>query len=243
MINKKIAIVTGASRGIGIAIASRLVQSGYFVIGTATNEIGEKKITNMFGCNDGRGLILNVNDKDNIDFVIKNISKTYGTISILVNNAGIVRDKLFLRMSENDWDEVMQTNLKAIFLLTKLVIPGMMTKRFGRIINISSVSGFTGPAGQANYSSTKAAIVAFSKSLANELGSRNITVNCVAPGFIETEMTNKVAEEIKVNYLKNIPLKRYGKPEDVAGVVNFLVGDEASYITGTTIHVNGGLYM
>ena len=243
MINKKIAIVTGASRGIGIAIASRLVQSGYFVIGTATNEIGEKKITNMFDCNDGIGLILNVNDKDNIDFVIKNISKTYGTISILVNNAGIVRDKLFLRMSENDWDEVMQTNLKAIFLLTKLVIPGMMTKRFGRIINISSVSGFTGPAGQANYSSTKAAIVAFSKSLANELGSRNITVNCVAPGFIETEMTNKVAEEIKVNYLKNIPLKRYGKPEDVAGVVNFLVGDEASYITGTTIHVNGGLYM
>ncbi len=241
--DKKIALVTGASRGIGLAIAKRLSQANYFVVGTATTPEGVNRVCNLLDNQNGIGLLLNVNDKIEMEKTIKEFITNNGKISVLVNNAGVVRDNLFLRMREKDWDEVMQTNLKSIFLLSKLIVPGMVSMRFGRIVNISSVSGFLGTAGQANYASTKAAMVAFSKSLANELGSRNITVNCVAPGFIETDLTANINDQVKLEYLKNIPLRRYGKAEEVAGVVNFLIGEDASYITGTTIHVNGGIYM
>ncbi|HLX54743.1 MAG TPA: 3-oxoacyl-ACP reductase FabG [Aquella sp.] len=239
---KKIALVTGASRGIGKSIALTLAKSGITVIGTATTESGAHAISSYLAPYNGLGMTLNVTDKTGIDNVIAEIKNKYGDVSILINNAGITKDGLFLRMKEEDWDDVVDTNLKSVFLLTKAVIRGMTSARFGRIVNITSIVGFTGNPGQANYCSSKAGMVAFSKSLAKEFGSRNITVNCVAPGFIATDMTDKLTDEQKAEYTKNIPLGRMGNPEDIANSVKFLVSDEASYITGTTIHVNGGLF-
>ncbi|MCC2625158.1 MAG: fabG [Burkholderiales bacterium] len=239
---KKIALVTGATRGIGKAIALALAKTGLTVIGTATTENGAHAISTYLAPFNGAGMLLNVTDKTSIDSVMDEIKNKYGEVSILVNNAGITKDGLFLRMKEEDWDDVVDTNLKSVFLLTKAVIRGMTSARYGRIVNITSVVGFTGNPGQANYSSSKAGMVAFSKSLAKEFGSRNITVNCVAPGFIATDMTDKLTDEQKAEYSKNIPLGRMGSAEDIANSVKFLVSDDASYITGTTIHVNGGLF-
>lgn len=239
---KQIALVTGATRGIGRAIALTLAQNNITVIATATTSDGVTKINEYLKPHDGLGVILDVSNKESIDTVIADITKQYGDISILVNNAGITKDNLFLRMQESDWDQVMDTNLKSVFLTSKAVIRSMTKNRFGRIVNITSVVAFTGNPGQVNYSSSKAGIVAFSKSLAKELGSRNITVNCVAPGFIETDMTEKLSEDVKASYIKNIPLGRLGKPQEIANCVKFLISDDANYITGTTLHVNGGLY-
>ena len=240
---KKVALVTGATRGIGSAIAYTLAKTGYMVIGTATSQDGANMISQSLQELGGIGVVLNVTDKQSIENVITEISANYGDIAILVNNAGITKDNLFLRMKDEDWDLVMNTNLKAVFLLSKAVARGMIKARFGRIVNISSVVGFMGNPGQVNYASSKAAVVAFSKSLAKELGSRNITVNCVAPGFIQTDMTDLLTDEVKATYLQNVPLNRFGSANDVANSVKFLVGDEGGYITGSTIHVNGGLYM
>lgn len=240
---KKIALVSGASRGIGKSIALNLAKSGIMVIGTATSQSGADAINTYLSPFHGAGMVLNVTDKTCIDSVISEIKNKYGDINILINNAGITKDGLFLRMKEDDWDEVINTNLKSIFLLTKAVIRGMTSAKFGRIVNITSVVGFTGNPGQVNYCSSKAGIVGFSKSLAKEFGSRNITVNCVAPGFIATDMTDKLTDIQKEEYYKNIPLGRFGSTDDIAASVKFLVSDEANYITGTTIHVNGGLFM
>lgn len=240
---KKIALVTGATRGIGKAIALALAKNGIMVIGTATTEDGAKKINAYLQEFGGEGCVLNVVDKDGVDKVVEQISAKYGDITILVNNAGITKDTLFLRMKEEDWDDVINTNLKSIFLLTKAIIRGMTKARFGRIVNITSVVGFMGNPGQVNYASSKAGMVAFSQSLAKEFGSRNITVNCVAPGFIATDMTDKLSADVTDAYIKNIPLGRLGSVDDIANSVKFLVSDDASYITGSTIHVNGGMYM
>lgn len=240
---KKIALVTGATRGIGKAIAISLANNGIVVIGTATTESGANSISEYLKQYDGSGMVLNVADKISIDNLVDEITKKYGEITILVNNAGITKDTLFLRMKEEDWDDVLDTNLKSVFLLCKAVIRGMTKNRFGRIVNITSVVGFMGNPGQINYASAKAGMVAFSKSLAKELGSRNITVNCVAPGFVVSDMTDKLPDEVKEGYLKNIPLGRFADPQEIANSVNFLVSDNANYITGSTIHVNGGLYM
>ncbi|HMT02687.1 MAG TPA: 3-oxoacyl-ACP reductase FabG [Burkholderiales bacterium] len=240
---KKVALVTGATRGIGRAIAESLAKTGMTVIGTATTDAGSQSITNYLKEYNGIGITLNVTNKEEIEKTIKEISAKYGDIAVLVNNAGVTKDNLFMRMKEEDWDQVINTNLKSVFLLAKAVIRGMISSRFGRIINIASVVGFTVNAGQVNYSSSKSGLLGFSKSLAQEVGSRNITVNCVAPGFIQTDMTDKLTEEVKATYIKNIPLGRFGKVEDIANAVKFLASDEASYITGSTIHVNGGMYM
>ncbi|MCX8513965.1 MAG: 3-oxoacyl-ACP reductase [Pseudomonadota bacterium] len=241
--DKKVALVTGATRGIGKAIAISLAKAGYIVVGTATSEAGAKSISEFLLPYGGYGLVLNVMQKESIESTINEIVKRSGDILVLINNAGITKDGLFLRMSEADWDAVMDTNMKAVFLLSKAVIRNMTKARYGRIVNISSVVGFTGNPGQVNYSSSKAAMVAFSKSLARELGSRNITVNCVAPGFIHTDMTDALPEQVKQDFIKTIPLNRFGSAEDIAASVKFLISDDASYITGTTIHVNGGSYM
>jgi 3-oxoacyl-[acyl-carrier protein] reductase len=241
--SQKVALVTGATRGIGKAIALALAKSGLSVIGTATSETGAQIISEYLKEYNGAGVVLNVTDKANIDQIVVDVAAKWGEITILVNNAGITKDSLFLRMKEEDWDQVLDTNLKSAFFLVKATIRGMTKARFGRIVNIASVVGFMGNPGQVNYSSSKAGLVAFSKSLAKEFGSRNITVNCVAPGFIQTDMTDKLTDEVKAEYLKNIPLGRLGSPEDIANSVKFLVSDEASYITGSTIHVNGGIYM
>ena len=239
---KKIALVTGATRGIGKAIALSLANAGVTVIGTATSEEGANSISQYLAEFGGRGLLLNVTSKESIDTVVKNIESTNGDVSILINNAGITKDGLFLRMKEDDWDSVMDTNLKSVFLLSKAVIRGMTKARFGRIINITSVVGFTGNMGQTNYSAAKGGMIAFTKSMAKEFGSRNITSNCVAPGFIKTDMTDKLSDEIKNAYLVNIPLGRLGEANEIANAVKFLASDDASYITGTTIHVNGGMF-
>ena len=244
--SKKIILVTGATRGIGRAIAMTLAKVNHdnmMVIGTATSESGAQVITEYLKPYNGVGMVLNVTDKQGIDNVVAEIVAKYGEILVLVNNAGVTKDGLFLRMKEEDWDLVLDTNLKSVFLLTKAVIRGMMGARYGRIVNITSVVGFTGNPGQVNYSSSKGGLVAFSKSLAQELGSRNITINCVAPGFIQTDMTDKLSDEVKAEYIKHIPLGKFGQVEDIANAVKFLVSDDAGYITGTTIHVNGGMYM
>lgn len=240
---KKIALVTGATRGIGRAVALSLAKAGNMVIGTATSQAGVDTINEYLKDFGGQGIVLNVASKDSIEQIVSDIAAKYGDITILVNNAGITKDGLFLRMKEEDWDTVIDTNLKSVFLLSKAVVRGMVKARFGRIVNIASVAGFMGNPGQVNYTSSKAAVVAFAKSLAKELGSRNITVNCVAPGFINTDMTDCLAEDTKSTYLAQIPLNRFGDVEDVANSVQFLVGDTGKYITGSTIHVNGGLYM
>ncbi|MBX9866898.1 MAG: 3-oxoacyl-ACP reductase FabG [Burkholderiales bacterium] len=240
---KKIALVTGASRGIGRSIATTLAKNGITVIGTATSESGAEAITEYLKEFGGRGVALNVNDKANIDAVVKDIAATEGDLTILVNNAGITKDGLLMRMKEEDWDDVLDTNLKSVFLLVKAAIRGMTKAKFGRIINVASVVGFMGNAGQVNYSAAKGGMIAMTKSLAKEFGSRNVTANCVAPGFIQTDMTDKLPEDVRDAYIKNIPLGRFGQVEDIANAVKYLASDEAGYVTGSTIHVNGGMYV
>ncbi|MBU1214215.1 MAG: 3-oxoacyl-ACP reductase FabG [Gammaproteobacteria bacterium] len=241
----QIALVTGASRGIGQAIALELGKLGATVIGTATSDKGAQAISEYLGTAGitGTGLALNVNDAAQIEQVLDTLRKQFGEISILVNNAGITKDNLLARMSEEEWDDVLTTNLKSVFRLSRAVLRAMMKARAGRIINISSVVGSSGNPGQTNYSASKAGMVGFSKSLAQEIGSRNITVNCVAPGFIDTDMTQALGEEQRAKLVEHVPLKRLGKPEDIAAAVAFLAGPGAAYITGTTVHVNGGMYM
>ncbi|NNP73432.1 3-oxoacyl-[acyl-carrier-protein] reductase [Acinetobacter defluvii] len=239
---RKVALVTGASRGIGAAIAQQLILDGYFVIGTATSDAGAEKLTATFGEN-GAGAVLDVRDGEAIDALVSDIEQKYGSVLILVNNAGITKDNLLLRMSEIDWDDILNIHLKAVFRLSKRVLKGMTKARFGRIINISSVVAHFANPGQANYSAAKAGIEAFSRSLAKEMGSRQITVNCIAPGFIATEMTEQLSEDIRKKMSDQVALNRFGEPQDIANAVSFLASDKASYITGTVLHVNGGLYM
>lgn len=240
-----IALVTGASRGIGQAVAFALAKQGAVVIGTATSDAGATAIGKYLqeaGAK-GEGIALNVNDAARVQAVFDEIQTRYGTISVLVNNAGITRDNLLARMKDEEWDEIMDTNLRSVFRLSRAAMRGMMKARHGRIINITSVVGVAGNAGQTNYAAAKAGIIGFSKSLAREVGSRGITVNCVAPGFIDTDMTRALSEDQQQSLLKNIPLGRLGHVEDIAAAVAFLASPAASYITGTTMHVNGGMYM
>ncbi|WP_339337769.1 3-oxoacyl-ACP reductase FabG [uncultured Oceanicoccus sp.] len=241
----KVALVTGASRGIGQAIAKQLGADGFTVIGTATTQGGAEKISAYMAEASvaGEGMILNVANADSVADVLKTIAEKYSAPTVLVNNAGITEDNLLMRMKADEWDNVVATNLTAIFRLSKACVRGMSKARWGRIINISSVVGSMGNAGQSNYAATKAGMEGFSRSLAKELGSRNITVNSVAPGFIDTDMTKELPEDNKTQMLSQIPLSRLGRPEEIAGVVGFLAGDAGGYITGETIHVNGGMYM
>jgi len=241
-INKKLAIVTGASRGIGRAIAEKLVADGFFVLGTATSDSGAEAISAYLGEN-GKGYKLNVADAADIESFIKTTGDAHGTPAVLVNNAGITRDNLLMRMKDEEWDDIIATNLTSVFRMSKAVLRGMMKVRYGRIINISSVVGSTGNAGQTNYAAAKAGMVGFAKSMAKEVGSRGITVNTVAPGFIDTDMTKELSEEIKAALLGSIALGRLGRPEEIAHAVSFLASEQASYITGETLHVNGGMYM
>jgi 3-oxoacyl-[acyl-carrier protein] reductase len=241
-INKKLAIVTGASRGIGRAIAEQLVADGFFVIGTATSDSGAEAISAYLADN-GKGYKLNVSDAADIENFIKTTGDTYGAPAVLVNNAGITRDNLLMRMKDEEWDDIINTNLTSIFRMSKAVLRGMMKVRYGRIINISSVVGSTGNAGQTNYAAAKAGMVGFAKSMAKEVGSRGITVNTVAPGFIDTDMTKELSDDIKNALLGSIALGRLGQPEEIAHAVSFLASEQASYITGETLHVNGGMYM
>lgn len=241
----KICLVTGATRGIGQAIARQLGTQGAIVLGTATSESGADSISQYLkdaGIS-GKGLVLNVSDADSIEACLKTIVDDFGVITTLVNNAGITRDNLMLRMKEQEWDDIMSTNLKSVFRLSKSVLRGMMKARSGRIINITSVVGVTGNAGQANYAAAKAGVIGFTKSLAQEVASRGITVNAVAPGFIDTDMTKALADEQRDALMVNIPAKRLGLPEDIASSVVFLASDEAAYMTGSTLHVNGGMLM
>ncbi|MCC7635098.1 3-oxoacyl-ACP reductase FabG [Stenotrophomonas rhizophila] len=239
----EIALVTGASRGIGAAIADALAAQGATVIGTATTDAGAAAIGERLAAVGGHGRALNVTDAAALAAVLDGIAKEFGAITILVNNAGITRDNLLLRMKEEDWQSILDTNLTSVFRTSKAVIRGMMKARRGRIINIASVIGVTGNAGQANYAAAKAGIIAFSKSLAKEIGSRGITVNVVAPGFIDTDMTRALPEEQRTGLVKTIALERLGEASDIANAVAFLAGPSASYITGETLHVNGGMYM
>src|SRR5574344_1419576 len=239
---RKVALVTGASRGIGAAIAQQLIQDGFFVVGTATSEAGAEKLSASFAEN-GAGKVLDVRDGAAIDALVSEIEQSYGSVLVLVNNAGITKDNLLLRMSEDDWDDILNIHLKAVYRLSKRVLKGMTKARFGRIINISSVVAHFANPGQANYSAAKAGIEAFSRSLAKEMGSRQITVNSVAPGFIATEMTDQLSEEIRKKMSDQVALNRLGDPQDIANAVSFLASDKAGYITGTVLHVNGGLYM
>jgi len=236
MLEGKVALVTGASRGIGHAIAAELAKQGAKVVGTATSEEGARKVPAI-------GKVLNVRDTAQTDALVEAVQKEFGDILILVNNAGITRDNLALRMKDADWDEVMETNLRAVFRLSRAVMRGMMKARWGRIINITSVVGASGNPGQANYAAAKAAVVGMTKSLAREIGSRNITVNCVAPGFIDTDMTRALPDEQKKALLTQIPLGRLGKAQDIAAAVAYLASPGADYVTGTVLHVNGGMYM
>ena len=241
----QVALVTGATRGIGQAIALALARDGATVVGTATTAEGAGKISAYLAAagNAGTGVTLDVTDAAATDAVLADIEKRFGAIAILVNNAGITRDNLMLRMKDDEWDAVMATNLRPTFRLSKAVLRGMMKARAGRIIQIGSVVGTSGNAGQANYAAAKAALVGFTKSLAQEIGSRNITVNCVAPGFIDTDMTKALPEATRTALLDKIPLGRLGSADDVANAVAFLAGPRAAYITGATLHVNGGMYM
>lgn len=245
MTDKKVALVTGASRGIGKAISDRLGRDGYFVIGTATSENGANAIAERFKAAgiEGTGKVLNVTDGEQVKAVIKDITSEFGAPTILVNNAGITKDNLFMRMKDDEWMDVVNTNLNSLFTVTKACIKGMTKARWGRVINISSVVGSMGNPGQANYSATKAGADGFSRALAAEVGSRAITVNSVAPGFIDTDMTKELPEEHKTALLSKIPLGRLGDAEEVAAAVSFLASDDASYISGSTLHVNGGMYM
>jgi 3-oxoacyl-[acyl-carrier protein] reductase len=241
----KIALVTGASRGIGKAIALELARAGAVVAGTATSDGGAAGITQYLAAEGfrGTGATMNVNDASQIESVLSAVQGEFGEIAILVNNAGITRDNLLLRMKEEEWDEIMATDLKSVYRLSRLVLRGMIKARYGRIINVTSVIALTGNAGQTNYAAAKAGVIGFSKSLAREIGSRNITVNCVAPGFIDTDMTRALAEEQRAGLMKSIPLGRLGRVEDVAAAVAFLASPGSGYMTGCTLHVNGGMYM
>jgi 3-oxoacyl-[acyl-carrier protein] reductase len=239
----EIVLVTGASRGIGAAIADTLAARGAKVVGTATSESGAEAITRRMAAWGGVGRMLNVTDGAAVDALIDAIGKEFGAVSILVNNAGITRDNLLMRMKDEDWNAILDTNLSSVFRTSKAVMRGMMKARKGRIVNIASVIGVTGNAGQANYAAAKAGIIAFSKSLAKEIGSRGVTVNVVAPGFIETDMTRDLPEDAKTGMLGQIALGRLGQPQDIAEAVAFLAGPAGAYITGETLHVNGGMYM
>ncbi|KAA8730653.1 MAG: 3-oxoacyl-ACP reductase FabG [Ewingella americana] len=238
----KIALVTGASRGIGRAIAEKLVAGGAKVIGTATSESGAAAISEYLGEN-GKGIALNVVDSASIEQTLATIRAEFGEIDILVNNAGITRDNLLMRMKDDEWQDILDTNLTSVFRLSKAVMRAMMKKRFGRIITIGSVVGTMGNAGQANYAAAKAGLIGFSKSLAREVASRGITVNVVAPGFIETDMTRALTDDQRAGILSSVPANRLGDAKEIASAVAFLASDEASYITGETLHVNGGMYM
>ena len=241
----KVVLVTGASRGIGAAIADTLGESGYTVIGTATTTSGADSISQRFADKAilGAGMPLNVTDPDSISALLQSIVENFGAPTVLVNNAGITKDNILMRMKEDEWLDVINTNLNAVFRLSKACVRPMTKARWGRIVNISSVVGSMGNGGQSNYSATKAGVEGFSRALAKELGSRSITVNTVAPGFIDTDMTKGLPEANKEVLLGQIPLARLGAPEEIASVVKFLVSDAAGYITGETIHVNGGMYM
>jgi 3-oxoacyl-[acyl-carrier protein] reductase len=245
MLTDQIALVTGSSRGIGQAIALALGAQGATVIGTATTEAGAQKISDALASAGvkGTGMMLNVAESDSITVCLKQITDDYGTPDVLVNNAGITRDNLLMMMKDEQWDEIINTNLSSIFRMCKAVVRPMMKRRSGRIINISSVVGVTGNPGQTNYAAAKAGLIGFSKSLAREIGSRNITVNTVAPGFIDTDMTRELKEEQKQALVGQIPLGRLGSADEIAAAVAFLASPGAAYITGETIHVNGGMYM
>ena len=245
MLGGQIALVTGASRGIGQACALELGAQGATVIGTATSDSGAQAISQYLADKQikGTGLKLNVNDAAEIEQAMEGIRSQFGEIAILVNNAGITRDNLLMRMKESEWVDIMDTNLKSVFRMSQIVLKGMMKARYGRIISIASVVGSMGNAGQTNYAAAKAGIMGFSKSLAREVGSRNITVNCVAPGFVDTDMTRALKEEQRQALLNHIPLGRLGQVEDIAAAVGFLASSKASYVTGVTMHINGGMYM
>jgi 3-oxoacyl-[acyl-carrier protein] reductase len=245
MLKDQVAIVTGASRGIGEAILAALARANAIVVGTATTQKGAEGISSKIaelGAK-GAGKVLDVRDAARGAARVDEVQAEFGPVSILVNNAGITRDNLLARMKDEEWDEIQATNLKSVFTLSRAVLRGMMKARAGRIVNVTSVVGFTGNAGQANYAAAKAGIVGFSKSLAREVGSRNITVNCVAPGFIETDMTRSLSQEQVKKLVENVPLGRLGRVEDVAQAVAYLCSPAASYVTGATLHVNGGMYM
>jgi len=245
MLQNKVALVTGASRGIGRAIALELARQGAIVLGTATSEAGAQSIGEALSQAGARGAgrVLDVRDPAQCDALVASVQKEFGDILVLVNNAGIVRDNLALRMKDAEWDEVIDTNLRPVFRLARAVMRGMMKARWGRIINITSVVGASGNAGQANYAAAKAGVAGMTRSLARELGSRNITVNCVAPGFIDTDMTRALSEEQRTALVGQIPLGRLGKPDDIAAAVAFLASPAGDYVTGTVLHVNGGMFM
>lgn len=245
MLDNKVTLVTGASRGIGKSIAVELGKNGARVIGTATSEKGANNITDYLKQEgiDGAGMVLDVRSSESVDQCISDIKEQFGSVDILVNNAGITRDTLLMRMKLEQWEEVYETNLRSVFLLSKACLRGMMKNRAGRIINISSVVGATGNPGQANYASTKAGMVGFTKSLAREVANRGVTVNCVAPGFIATDMTAELSDAQKTQILASVPMGKLGGVEDIAKVVKFLASDDSAYITGQTMHVNGGLHM
>lgn len=238
----QVALVTGASRGIGRAIAQTLAQQGAKVVGTATTEAGAEAISEYLGAA-GKGMMLDVNNATAALELIDTIQKDFGAVTILVNNAGITKDQLAMRMKDEEWDSVIATNLTSVGRMSRAVLRGMMKAKHGRIINITSVVGSAGNAGQMNYAAAKAGVAGMSRALAREIGSRNITVNCVAPGFIDTDMTKTLGEQQVAGLLQQIPLGRLGAPEDIAAAVSFLASDQANYITGTTLHVNGGMYM
>ena len=245
-LSNQIALVTGASRGIGKAIAQELANQGAIVLGTATSESGAAAISEYLASirpDCGKGLVLNVNDAENCNHVIDAVQKEYGSVSILVNNAGITQDQLAMRMKDAEWDSVIATNLTAVGRLSRAVLRGMMKAKHGRIINITSVVGAMGNPGQMNYAAAKAGVAGMSRALAREIGSRNITVNCIAPGFIDTDMTKSLNETQIATLLQQIPLGRLGLPNDIAAAVAFLASPQAAYITGSTLHVNGGMYM
>jgi 3-oxoacyl-[acyl-carrier protein] reductase len=243
-LNEQVALVTGASRGIGRAIALALAQSGMKVIGTATTEAGAQAITEALAAFPGcSGIALDVNDAAGVDAAVETLVKAQGGLHVLVNNAGITRDQLAMRMKDADWDAVLDTNLKAVFRLSRAVMRPMMKQRYGRIVNITSVVGASGNPGQANYAAAKAGVAGMTRALARELGSRGVTVNCVAPGFIATDMTEVLPEAQKAALLQQIPLGRLGQPQEIADAVCFLASPQAGYITGTELHVNGGMFM
>ncbi|WP_420475271.1 3-oxoacyl-ACP reductase FabG [Noviherbaspirillum sp. ST9] len=245
-LNNQVALVTGASRGIGRAIAQELAKQGAKVVGTATSESGAAAISEYLAAirpDCGKGAVLNVTDPEACSGVIEMVQKEFGGLSVLVNNAGITMDQLAMRMKDEEWDAVIATNLTAVGRLSRGVLRGMMKAKYGRIINITSVVGSSGNAGQMNYAAAKAGVAGMSRALAREIGSRNITVNCVAPGFIDTDMTRELGEQQTAALMQQIPLGRFGQPEDIAAAVAFLASPQAGYVTGTTLHVNGGMYM
>jgi 3-oxoacyl-[acyl-carrier protein] reductase len=245
MLTGQVALITGASRGIGESILQALAKAGATVVGTSTSDKGAEGISKSIAGAGGKGggRVLDVRDSAQCAALVESVQAEFGPVSILVNNAGVTRDNLLARMKDEEWDEIQATNLKPVFVLSRAVLRAMMKARSGRIVNVSSVVGFTGNAGQANYAAAKAGMVGFSKSLAREVGSRNITVNCVAPGFIETDMTRALAPEQVKKLVENVPLGRLGRVEDIAQAVVFLCSPAAAYITGATLHVNGGMHM